>query len=287
MDEINQNSSQEAIINFCAYPPSELCLTDPQYSNRVVKLPGRGLVKYGRGVRPNEAPNQRCAREIIDLAIVYVPEVYRNFTDANGIEYIIMEHIEGKPVTRLDSDPLKDRVTKILAHFASIHSSKPGPLGHGSSPALIFGEQEEPEFHSIMDVEQWINARLLKHQTPISLQGLQLSLCHLDIAPRNMLERNDGSICLLDWASAGYYPWFFEASAQRLVEGQDNSFHTQLLDCMRQPSEEENCQIDAILIAHFNCQKYYLFVISSKMPHYLARLEANSLGQDYPTVHRY
>lgn len=261
MDEINPNSPQEAIINFCADPPSELCLTDPQYSNRVVKLPGHGLVKYGRGVRPNEAQNQRCAREIVDPAIVYVPEVYRNFTDADGIEYIVMEHVEGKPVTCLDTSSLKDRVTKMLAHFATIHSLDPGPLGHGSSPALIFGEQEEPEFHSITDVEQWINARLLKHQTPISLQGLQLSLCHLDIAPRNMLERNDGSICLLDWASAGYYPWFFEASEQRLVEGQDDSFHTQLLDCMRQPSAQEKRQIDAILIAHFNCQKYYLSVI--------------------------
>lgn len=35
-------------------------------------------------------------------------------------------------------------------------------------------------------------------------------MCHLDIAPRNLLYLADGSVCLLDWATAGFYPRFFE-----------------------------------------------------------------------------
>ena len=83
-------------------------------------------------------------------------------------------------------------------------------------------------------------------------------LCHLDIAPRNILWLEDGSLCLIDWASAGYYPRLFEFCAQWVVEGKDGNFNYLLLKLMDALSDREIAQKEAILCAWRNIQKYPL-----------------------------
>lgn len=259
---ISKESPEDSIVSFCANSATDIHLQDPACTNSVIKLPGQLLIKYGPSIRANEAANQRRAREILDPEIAYVPEVYRFFTDSRGIGYMLMEYVEGKPVDSIHTPTMRDKVKKMIEHFTSLSDPIPGPLGGGSSPALIFGEEDAPEFFSVADVETWINDRLLPRETPISLTGLPLQLCHLDLAPRNLLEREDGSLCLIDWATAGYYPWFFEVCNQRIMAGKCNIFDTQLLEIMRKPSAEEELLIGTVLKAWFNCHKYCVYVPS-------------------------
>lgn len=63
---------------------------------------------------------------------------------------------------------------------------------------------------------------------------------------------------MVDWASAGYYPWFFEFCAQLMIEGMEVRFNRLLLDAMTKLDDDEFSQIMALLRAWSNIQRYHL-----------------------------
>lgn len=86
-------------------------------------------------------------------------------------------------------------------------------------------------FASLEELENWCNDRLASLSKPlISLANLSLSMCHMDIAPRNIILKND-NVYLIDWAWAGFYPPIFEISAiqHHQRHNSDDSFYTNLL----------------------------------------------------------
>lgn len=248
----NRYSSQGDIIKFCANPPFA-SLISGEYANKIVKLPDETLVKYGYCVVFGEAENQRLARERVDLDIVYIPEVYRYFDDEEGNQgYILMELVQGKVLHSLDDPAETEQMSRILSHFATIDGRNPGPLGGGTSPALIFGEAGAPSFSTAADLDQWVNARVPKDRH-VSFSKFPLVLCHLDIAPENMIWRPQQSPCLIDWASAGFYPQPFEIASQRI--GPQTQFKEQILSCFQLAIKEQGPIIDAILLAWFECHR--------------------------------
>ncbi|KAJ5429298.1 hypothetical protein N7491_006314 [Penicillium cf. griseofulvum] len=60
------------------------------------------------------------------------------------------------------------------------------------------------------EVEEWFNSRLFPGDGKVRFDHTPLVLYHLDIAPRNIIWLDDGRVCLLDWASAGFYPRLLE-----------------------------------------------------------------------------
>ncbi|KGO55731.1 hypothetical protein PEX1_062240 [Penicillium expansum] len=68
----------------------------------------------------------------------------------------------------------------------------------------------------------------------------------------------DGSLCLVDWASAGFYPRLFEFCIQWIFDGKDGSFNSLLLESVDPLSDYEMAQKEAILCAWRNIQKYPL-----------------------------
>ncbi|KAJ6087771.1 kinase-like protein [Penicillium canescens] len=105
-------------------------------------------------------------------------------------------------------------------------------------------------------MEKWFNSRLFAHNPKLNLQGYELVSCHLDIVPRNILWLEDGSMCLVDWASAGYYPRLFEFCMQRTFDRIDGNFHSLLLKLMNLLSDQAMAQRNSILCAWRNIQKY-------------------------------
>ena len=47
----------------------------------------------------------------------------------------------------------------------------------------------------------------------IDIPEVDICLCHLDIAPRNILLTHGSNLYLLDWGCAGFYPSYFETWA--------------------------------------------------------------------------
>lgn len=245
-----------SVIACCANPLPENIIS--QYGKRIIKISDHQVVKWGPDITKEEAENQQIAYERVDRRIVRIPRVYAFFSDEQGWGYIVMELIKGKII-----DPLEDRsairkVASVLDHFATLRHSVPGSLCGGPCHGLLFPDTEDLVFNNLAEMEKWFNSRLFAHNPRLTLRGCELVFCHLDVAPRNLLWEEDGSLCLIDWASAGYYPRLFEFGAQWIIQGKDGAFNALLLESMKPLPEQELAQKESLLCAWRNIQKYAL-----------------------------
>ncbi|KAI9664307.1 MAG: transcriptional repressor general negative regulator of transcription subunit 4 [Alyxoria varia] len=231
-------------------------VADGGSSSKVVQLSKKVAVKFGKFVTIHEANAQRRARELVNSDLVHVPEVFHFFTDQDGIGYIMMEFVVGRITASPDDEHIK-KIAMIMRHFSSIQGGQVGPLGGGPASAVLFEETDSPTFDSIESVEAWFNDRLLPHEDKLNLTGMPSSLCHLDVAPRNILWHMNGGVSLIDWASAGFYPSLFEHCAQKLG-GQDIEFSDRLLRYLEPLGPEEKLQSQQVLRAWSNSQRYKL-----------------------------
>jgi serine/threonine protein kinase len=181
----------------------------------VIRVSSDAVIKCGFGVTQEEATSQIRAYNLIDQTIIRVPRVHRFFTYKN-IGHIVMEFIDGEPLNSTEDLAACGGIAKALAHFSQIRNDLPGPLSGGLAYGLLWIEGDWISPTSAEDVENYFNTRQLQHHEKLNIKDQAFSLCHLDIAPRNVLRLRNGSLCLLDWASAGFYPRFFEVCALRL-----------------------------------------------------------------------
>ena len=228
----------------------------------VVKISEQAVIKNSIGVTEAEANNLRMAYKLLDPYIVRVPRVYRFFTDGNpgylGEKgYLVMEYIKGRVIDPLDDPELIRRVAQAVAHCAETPGRVPGPLGGGTSQGLLWPQGDRILINSTQELERFYNSRLRGDGPRLALGGYKLVLCHLDIAPRNILWLEDNSLCLLDWESAGFYPRFFETSQQRYIYGKDGDFNRLLLESMEALTEKEEADSILVLNATFNMIRYW------------------------------
>ena len=223
-------------------------------------------MKFGWGVTAEEADNQRKAFELLDRNIVRVPRLYRYFTRSEGkgfppTGFIVMEYIHGEVLQSLNSGQI-DQIAQILLYLSSIQSQHPGPLQGGVSRGLLWEESGKPAFKTVPQMESWLNFRLPDVESKLTLEKYPLVLCHLDLAPRNIIWLADGSVCLIDWASAGFYPRFFEGCLLKIMQHSHGNYEVTLIERMEKLTEDEEAQM--LLLAHsfYNGIKYSFVSLS-------------------------
>jgi hypothetical protein len=236
------------------------------HGNLVVKLSDEMVVKFGWGVTAEEADNQRKAFELLDCGIVRVPQLYRYFThgDAEGCPprgFIVMEYVHGEVLQSLDSGQI-NQIVQILSHFSSIQGQHTGPLRTGVSRGLLWEENGKPAFDTVQQMERWLNFRLPDVESKLALQNYPLVLCHLDLAPRNFIWLEDSSVCLVDWASAGFYPRFFEVCLLKIMEYSHGDYEVTLIDRMEKLTEDEEAQMSLLQRSFYNGIKYSFVSLS-------------------------
>ena len=265
--EIHRDLPDEDIIAHCWSSNAEYLAGTENLGRKVVKIGDDTVVKFGRSVTKFEFENLKIARALVDPNIVHIPEVYRFFSDNDGKlgflrnrGYILMEYVRGTRIDPLEDPEKVQKIAGIVAHFASIRGDIPGTLSRGPCGSILFPDCDEFTFDTVQAMEDFFNGRLFPHNPPkINLKGVDLVLCHLDIAPRNILWKEDGSVCLLDWASAGFYPRCFEFAAQNYLLGFEKEFNQMLIDAIEPPlSKAEEAISLGVMVARGNSERYTL-----------------------------
>jgi serine/threonine protein kinase len=207
----------------------------------VVQPASTVVIKIGSDVTEEEARNQTYAYEQLKGTDLQVPQVYRYFSRGEGPfqkGYLMMEYIPGRTMEKCMTDDGRDEVHQIYAQHicrAANTLSKiavpplqpPGPVGGGKPCGYLFQDGYRAEFELIQQMNDWLNERLLLTQDPsskihkcidiheqartgnLTFQNA-ISMVHGDLAPRNFIIKDDGTLALLDWDSAGFYPKVFE-----------------------------------------------------------------------------
>jgi Ser/Thr protein kinase RdoA (MazF antagonist) len=217
------------------------------YSNQVIKLSDKVVVKRGFGVRAQEAAIQDLAHRHVDPAIVRVPRVYRFFEEmtprwSSPRGYLFMEYLDGWTLDDLDLGVHADivpRVANIIAHLGRISHPVPGPLGGGKARGYIWSDEgARAVFHSPDDLNAWVNKRLAlhrkmgKHDKTIDVSSEEMVLCHMDLVRRNMIMLPDRTICLVDFGHAGLFPRFFEAVSLNYLNPYDGEYTRPLREAL-------------------------------------------------------
>jgi Phosphotransferase enzyme family len=269
----HDTATEEELIAFCTAPGRETIGGCPW----VVKLSDSAVMKFGKTVYYEEAANLRRAFELLDPAIVRIPRVYRYFERKRNVPasyfqgkmsfpgfvetrgYLVLEYIHGSCITSDNTNVVAGVITRILEYFSSICHHIPGPLAGGASRGM-FWEDDNPTFSSKEDLEEWINTRLNYSQRRLCFKNNRLVLSHMDLAPRNILCLPGGSICLLDWASAGFYPVAFEIAMLRLMPIHnlvDKDFNNALLQGLHHVQTLEQEKVELVITAWNNNSRFY------------------------------
>lgn len=95
----------------------------------------------------------------------------------------------------------------------------------------------------------WLNEKIPAMEDKLKLVSSQLVLCHLNLAPWNLLWAQDGSVTLVDWLSAGFYPRSLETFLLKITEKNldHGDYETRLLEQVGPLSVHEERQVGNLL----------------------------------------
>ncbi|KAF2755966.1 hypothetical protein EJ05DRAFT_487785 [Pseudovirgaria hyperparasitica] len=109
---------------------------------------------------------------------------------------------------------------------------------------------------TIADIEEYDNKRQLRDSDYLNLAGYSLVFCHLEIAPRNILALEDGTLCLVDWVSADFHPRLFERTVLKISVRSKDDWTTNLLRLLDELEENEKYQAELLERAYYLGHKY-------------------------------
>lgn len=255
-------SPQHWLIHLCNKAKDSDVISGYGEETLIVRISDRVIAKFGSGVQPSEAATQKHAYRHLSCRTVRVPEVYRFFQDRSDrsdpkasrpVGYLFMEYISGNTLHDVDLgvNDVLSRLSGAIAELGKLKGHTPGPVGGGTPHGSLWSDDSTEEFGSLDNLNRWLNKRLEPTGKMIDLRPYPLVLCHLDLCSRNIRITDGGSVCLLGWGHAGFFPRSFEIAAASCVDD-EASYAKDLLkavqDVMKPTVEEKEC-VDLILKA--------------------------------------
>lgn len=221
----------------------------------VLMLTDRFCVKYGELVQLSEASTLRFISQNTSIP---VPKVYCAFEHA-GINYIVMERIQGHIIGRGWVDRSEESKAKLLSQLSKmvyemrslpcpegtkIASIEGGPLYDSRVPGqnLCFGPFETlQDFHRYLRMDMECD----EQSHPDARQFIEqynrtwpLVFTHGDLSSLNIMVRGDEIVGIVDWETAGWYPSYWEYTTASQVNPQ-NSFWIHEIDKFLEPMPDE------------------------------------------------
>ncbi|KAI0375157.1 hypothetical protein BV20DRAFT_1009276 [Pilatotrama ljubarskyi] len=157
------------------------------------------------------------------------------------LSWLLMEYIDGHMLSECWSTLsalMQFRIACTLRLYVkqmrSLHRPTPGAFDTGYVGGIFFQEEKYGPFDSVrrfrqfcdwVSFEGWHNVALARHNSgrvppplPLSNTGWNPTFIHGDLNHSNILLDRRGTLWLLDWDTAGFYPACLEALAMRLVD---------------------------------------------------------------------
>ncbi|KAI0530282.1 kinase-like domain-containing protein [Xylaria digitata] len=199
---------------------------------RVVKFGDHFVVKYGKKINLIEGKNILIIKEYTKMPIPKLYAMYQH--EPSGNKVMIMEYVPGRLLGKcydsLDDEQKASVGVQLRRHLSDMRKiPSPGVYGlPGCRPYLaqphIFKRRTGPfeipaEFFEAYLSAQFPEAGKLRYPQieELKLQFLELSrghgkpvFTHGNLHDRNIVLRDDGLICILDWESASFFPEYFE-----------------------------------------------------------------------------
>lgn len=246
--------SDDALVRLCSDSnPDRTILCSILGGATVVKILGDVVVKFGFGVKESEWKNQEKAFELIKPELVRVPKPYRFFTSGT-VGYLVMEYIKGETLSHANAECI-NRLRDALQHLAHIRSHRPGALGGGPSRGQLWSAYHDFIPTHRRDIEEYYNLRMRRTGKELDLGNLPFVLVHGDIVDRNIIV-TDEYIALVDWASAGFYPNFFERCIMRMNFYFSDGSLQAVDEALGSLPDEEEAQIPLLRFACLQSERF-------------------------------
>lgn len=225
---------------------------------RIVRVGQHYVVKYGRAVSLIEGENMLWLRETCpDMAVPRVYALYQD-TDEDGysVVHIVMERIDGEPlVSRWDAmdKEAKSDVSRRMRSLLKTMRSIPSPgyygcIGRRPLEDAMFWTSDQDTYRSRLagnepingpfDSEAQLNRALVNKYRLLGGKPAKASFydrivprvlfnhapvfTHGDLQAKNAVVRRDGSLVLVDWEAAGWYPSYWEYAYAMVACGRWN-----------------------------------------------------------------
>ncbi|KAI1313181.1 kinase-like protein [Xylaria venustula] len=226
------------------------------WSKRVVRMGQQYVVKYGGNTKPVEGKNMIFARQHLQNMVPRVFAIYQRPRQKplSAITYIIMEYLHARPLSEIWSTLSENerlRIIDTLHHTLQILRSLPPPdyfggLGSTSLNDEIFSTKGEPNraingpFRMESELIQafisryrteggdrvFQKAEYYRHVLPHVLQGNGKPVfTHGDLQRNNIMVGSEGKVMIIDWATSGWYPIWWEYAMAMQASRWDDDWH--------------------------------------------------------------
>ena len=135
-----------------------------------------------------------CNARVEDIEALNVPKVL-GVSVVDGKWSIIRELVEGKTLQQLmDENP--DKLAEYMEQMVDLH------LNILSKHCPLLNKLKDKMSRQILETEELSDITRYDMRTKLDSMPKHTKLCHGDFNPTNIVVREDGSMCVLDWVHA-------------------------------------------------------------------------------------
>lgn len=264
------NASEYEVVNHC-------CTVAGGCVSGTMRVATDVFLKRSLDSAYHEYQNQLYVWELCDARLLRVAKPLRWFehVDSKGLvwSYFLMEYLSGTTIetyihtdshqTQRETGELVSKIFDALRHLHTVSCDKctrPGPVSGAKPCGFPWGDYGLPcTMHRPQDLEALLY-RILeiggKQEVPNLVLG-RLQLVHGDLAARNIMILDNGSIAIVDWVTLSYYPPVFEIAslfnARNLTPSvEEGKLLTRLVEMMEVSEDDESVywvsQVQAICL---------------------------------------
>ncbi|KAF4460299.1 Phosphotransferase enzyme family [Fusarium albosuccineum] len=222
--------------------------------SRLVRMQQTFVLKYGAYVEPIEAYNMLFVAKSTTVPVPKVYAIYQRREEQRLVTYIVMQYVHGTTLLNLWESLDQARKTSIAktlrTHFDQLRELQhPGFFGNidGGPPLddMFLETKCAEDINSSFATEDELTdcivriygletgermahkARYYQHVLPTVLRGQGTSVfTHNDFQRKNIMIQEDGTVVIIDWEFASWYPTYWEySSATWANSGWNDDWH--------------------------------------------------------------